>query len=165
VGPWREGPSSTTGQGETHHDWPRHFCFECQYNSMKWVLPPNTNVEHKYSLSTIVPEEMRWVHGGKGQVSWQDRVKSIITGPDAHGVFTANIVQEICATTQHQCGTQYCLSIIVTNKLKWVYGGKVQVAWHDRVTTTMTGPDTGFLQPIKFQVMGATTQHQCGTQI
>jgi hypothetical protein len=43
--------------------------------------------------------------------------------------------------------------------------GKGQVAQQDRVKTTMTGPDTGFSQPIKFQVMGATTQHQCGTQI
>jgi hypothetical protein len=70
------------------------------------VLPPDTNVEHKYILSTIVTEELRWVHGRKGQVAQQDRVK-----------------------------------------------------------TTMPGPDTGFLQPIKFQEMGATAQHQCGTQI
>jgi hypothetical protein len=37
--------------------------------------------------------------------------------------------------------------------------GKGRVAGPDRVKTTMTGPETGFLQPKKFQVMGATTQH------
>jgi hypothetical protein len=43
--------------------------FHSQKSSKKWVLPPNTNVEHKYSLSIIVTEELRWVHGGKGQVA------------------------------------------------------------------------------------------------
>jgi hypothetical protein len=50
-------------------------------------------------------------------------------------------------------------------ELRFFHGGKGQVAQQDRVKTIMTGPDTRFLQPIKFQVMGATTQHQCGTQI
>jgi hypothetical protein len=47
-------------------------------------------VEHKYSLSKKIIEELRWVHGGKGQVAQQDRVKTIMTGPD--WVFTANKV-------------------------------------------------------------------------
>jgi hypothetical protein len=45
---------------------------------------------------------------------------------------------------------------MVTEKLRWVHGGKAQVAQQDRVKTTMTGPDTWFLQPIKFQVLGTT---------
>jgi hypothetical protein len=57
------------------------------------------------------------------------------------------------------------VSTIIIEELRWVHGGKGQVAQLDRVKTTMTCPDTGFLQPIKFQEMGATTQHQCGTQI
>jgi hypothetical protein len=57
------------------------------------------------------------------------------------------------------------LSKRIIDELRWVHGGKGQVAQQDRVKTIMTGPDTAFLQPIKFQVMGATTQHQCGTQI
>jgi hypothetical protein len=44
------------------------------------VLPPNINVEHKYSQSRIITEELRWVHGGKGQVAQQDRVKTTMTG-------------------------------------------------------------------------------------
>jgi hypothetical protein len=47
-------------------------------------------VEHKYILSTIITEELRWVHGGKGQVAQQDRVKTTLPGPDR--VFTANKV-------------------------------------------------------------------------
>jgi hypothetical protein len=47
-------------------------------------------VEHKYSLSIIVAEMLRWVHGGKGQVAQQDMVKTTMTGPDRD--FTANIV-------------------------------------------------------------------------
>jgi hypothetical protein len=39
-------------------------------------------VEHKYSQSRIVTEELRWVHGVKGQVAQQDRVKPTMTGPD-----------------------------------------------------------------------------------
>jgi hypothetical protein len=71
------------------------------------------------------------------------------------------------AATQHQCGTQYIAnqSIIKTDELRWVHGEKGQVAQQDRVKTTMTGPDTWFPQLIKFQEMGAATQHQCGTQI
>jgi hypothetical protein len=46
------------------------------------VLPPNTNVEYKYSLSIIVTKELRWVHGGKGQVAQQDMVKTTMTGPE-----------------------------------------------------------------------------------
>jgi hypothetical protein len=49
-------------------------------------------VEDKYSLSIIVSEKLRWVHGGKGQVAQQDRVKTIMTGPDAHRVSTVNKV-------------------------------------------------------------------------
>jgi hypothetical protein len=50
--------------------------------------------------------------------------------------------------------------------IMWVHGEKGQEGQLDRVKTTMTGPDsTRFSQPLKFQVMGATTQHQCGTQI
>jgi hypothetical protein len=54
---------------------------------------------------------------------------------------------------------------IELEELRWVDGGKGQVAQQDRVKTTMTGPDKGFSQPLKFQVMGFTTQHQCGTKI
>jgi hypothetical protein len=60
---------------------------------------------------------------------------------------------------------KYSLTKIVIEELRWFHGGKGQVAQQDRVKTIMTGPDTDFLQPIKFQVMGATTQHQCGTQL
>jgi hypothetical protein len=56
--------------------------FHRQDRSKKWVLPRNTNVEHKYILSTIVTEELRWVHGGKGQVAQLDRVKTTMPGPD-----------------------------------------------------------------------------------
>jgi hypothetical protein len=69
------------------------------------VLPPNTNVEHKYILSTIIIEELRWVHGGKGQVAQQDRVKTTLPGPDT-GFFQPIKLQEMGATTQHQCRTQ-----------------------------------------------------------
>ena len=54
-------------------------------------------------------------------------------------------------------------SRIVTEELRWVDGGEGQVAQQDRVKTTMTGPDKGFSQLLKFQVI--YTQHQCGTQI
>jgi hypothetical protein len=82
VGPWREGPSSTTGHGENHHDRPRHRVFTANKVSKKWVLPPNTNVEHKYILSTNIIEELRWVNGGKGQVAQHDMVKTTMPGPD-----------------------------------------------------------------------------------
>jgi hypothetical protein len=64
--------------------------------------------------------------------------------------------QEISTTTQHQSGTQvYPL---------YNYNREIEVGpWREgpsSMTTTMTGPDTGFPQPIKFQVMGATAQHQ-----
>jgi hypothetical protein len=69
------------------------------------VLPPNTNVEHKYNQSRIKIEELRWVHGGKGQVAQQDSVKTTITAPDTW--FPQLIkFQEMGAATQHQCGTQ-----------------------------------------------------------
>jgi hypothetical protein len=54
---------------------------------------------------------------------------------------------------------------MVIEELRWFHGGKGQVAQQDRVKTIMTGPDTGFSQPKEFQVMGSTTQYQCGTQI
>jgi hypothetical protein len=47
------------------------------------------------------------------------------------------------------------LSTIITEEMRWVHLGKGQVAQQDRVKTTMTVPDTGFLQPIKFHKMGA----------
>jgi hypothetical protein len=54
--------------------------------------------------------------------------------------------------------------MIVTEKLRWVPGGKGQVAGHDRGKTIMTGLDTALSQPKKFQVMGANTKYQCGTK-
>jgi hypothetical protein len=41
---------------------------------------------------------------------------------------------------------KYSLSTIVTDKLRWVNGGKGQVAQQDRVKPTMTGPDTFVLR-------------------
>jgi hypothetical protein len=69
------------------------------------------------------------------------------------------------ATTQHQCGTQI---YPIYNRNRGIDVGP----WREGPSST-TGqgenhharPDTGFSQPIKFQKMGATTQHQCGTQI
>jgi hypothetical protein len=64
-------------------------------------------VEQKYSLSTIVTEEMRCVHGptAKSQGAQQDRVKTTMTGPDTW--FPQLIkFQEMGATAQDQCGTQ-----------------------------------------------------------
>jgi hypothetical protein len=123
-------------------------------------------VEHKYILSTIVTEELRWVHGGKGQVAQQDMVKTTMTGPDT-GFLQPIKFQEMGATTQHQCRTQI---YPIYNHNRGIEVGP----WREGPSST-TGQGenhpsrprrhTGFFQPIKFQKMGATTQHQCGTQI
>jgi hypothetical protein len=47
--------------------------------------------------------------------------------------------------------------MIVTEKLRWVAGGKGQVAGHDRGKTIMTGLDTALSQPKKFWVLTQKT--------
>jgi hypothetical protein len=50
VGPWREGPSSTTGQGENNHDRPRHGVFTANKVSKNGCYHPtpmwNTNIAY-----------------------------------------------------------------------------------------------------------------------
>jgi hypothetical protein len=79
MGPWREGPSSTTGQGENHHDWPRHWVFTANKVPSNGCYHPTPMWNTIYSQSIIVTEELRWVHGEKGHVAQQDRMKTTMT--------------------------------------------------------------------------------------
>jgi hypothetical protein len=93
------------------------------------VLPPNTNVEHKFSLCIHGTEKLRWVHGGKGQVAQCDRVRTTITCPDTGFSQPNKVPSNHCYHPIPRWKHKYSLFMLITEKLRLVHGGKGQVAW------------------------------------
>jgi hypothetical protein len=130
VGPWREGPSSTTGQGETNHDRPRYWVFTANKVPSNGCYHPTPMWNTIYRQSKIVTEELRWVHGEKGQVAQQDRVKTTMTIPDTWWFpqLANKVPSNGCCHPTPMWNTIYRQSKIVTEDLRWVHGEKGQVA-------------------------------------